>query len=276
MIIMTDTPSMYSPQEERERGLVVIPACTIIDGKVYRDYADISSEDFLDKVRSGAVASSTQPSIGEILEVYEENDDEILVLPIGYGLSGTYQNMLGARNLVENKERIHVLDTRTLAGPQRYLVEKAIALRDKGLSIENIKARLQESIESSFSCVIPCDFDFLKRSGRLTPFAAKLGSAMKIVPVMTQTEDMKKITRFCIKPTKRGALKAVIQHLGKLGIGGEHLITVSHGGVEEEALSVLDTLRESFQTAKTALYSLPPSLVCHGGPGCILIQTIRL
>ena len=43
------------------------------------------------------------------------------------------------------------------------------------------------------SFVIPADFEFLKRSGRLTPLAAKLGSKLRLLPVLTQTEDKKRI-----------------------------------------------------------------------------------
>lgn len=276
MKIMTDTPSLYSPSQGEKHDLAVIPACTIIDGKVYRDYADISTADFLKKMEAGLVPTSSQPSIGEIVEIYEQSDDEILVIPIGDGLSGTYQNMVGAKNLVENSGRIHVLDTKTLAGAQRYLVDKAIELRDLGMNIERIKTVLQKSIESSSSFVIPRDFQFLKRSGRLTPFAARLGSAMRLVPVMTQTEDKKKITKFCIKNSPKSALNAILEHLKKQGVNEEHLITVSHGGDEAEAKTALELIQSRFEKTRTALYELPPALVCHGGPGCILIQAVKL
>lgn len=276
MIIMTDTPSLYSPAEGEKQGLAVIPACTVIDGQVYRDYADISTADFLEKLYTGLAPTASQPSIGEIVEVYEQSDDEILVIPIGDGLSGTYQNMVGAKKLVENSGRIHVIDTKTLAGPQRYLVDKAIELRNMGMNIERIKTILQESIESSCSVVIPRDFQFLKRSGRLTPFAARLGSAMRLIPVMTQTGDKKKITKFCIKNSPKSALNAILEHLKKLGVSEEHLITVSHGGDEAGAKSALELIQSRFEKTRTALYELPPALVCHGGPGCILIQAVKL
>ena len=276
MLIMTDSPSLYSPKEGKELGLTVIPACTVVDGVPLRDYEDIETESFLKKLEGGSIPTSSQPAIGDIIEAYENNSEEILVLPIGDGLSGTYQNMQSAKNFIEDSERIHIMDTKTLAGPQRYLVNKAMALRNIGASIEEIKNKLLESIESSHSFVIPSDFNFLKRSGRLTPFAAKLGTIMKIVPVMTQTEDKKKITRFCIKNSQKSALDAIVRHLKELCIGKGYLITVCHGGAEEAARNALSTLRESIEGALFELHLLSPALVCHGGPGCILIQAVKL
>lgn len=276
MKIIADTPCMYTPSEGRSMDLAVIPACTIIDGVVYRDHEDITSEEFLVKVAAGAAPTSSQPSIGDIIEVYESCHEDTLALPIGDGLSGTYQNMVSAKNMLENNDHIHVLDTRTLAGPQHYLVRKAMKLRELGKDIEAIKAELQKCIETSASFVIPSDFNFLKRSGRLTPAAAKIGTILKIVPVMTQTEDMQRITLFSLKRSKKKALSAIIDHLKSIGVNKDYLITVSHGGAAEEAKAVLAQIKEHFADSATELFQLIPSLICHGGPGCIVIQTIRM
>lgn len=275
MRIITDSPALYSPEEGKALGIEVVPACTIIDDQVYRDFVDIGIEEFYQRMEQGAVPKTSQPAIGDILEMYESCADEVLVLPIGDGLSGTYQNMVGAKHMLEKNDHIHVVDTRTLAGPQRYLVQKAMALREKGFDIERIKAELKENIESSISFVIPTDFEFLRRSGRLTPVAAKLVTVLKIVPVLTQTEDKRRITLFSVKRAHKKAVQAIIDHFKAVGVNEDYLITVAHGGVPEKAKAVLEQIRGNFANVATEMFSLVPSLVSHGGPGCIVIQTIR-
>ncbi len=275
MKIITDTPTLYSPQEGKDLGITVIPASTIIDGTVYRDFEDISTEEFMDKIEQGAVPTTSQPAIGDILDVFEETKEELLFLPIGDGLSGTYQNAVGAKNSIDDNEHIHIVDTKTLAGPQRYLVQKAIKLKEIGYGIGRIKEELQKSIEASVSFVIPTDFDFLKRSGRLTPVAAAIGNIVKIVPVMTQTEDMKRITLFAIKRSRRKAVDAIIEHLKKLGVNEDYIISVSHAGVYENAKAVLEQIRTQFVDTTMELFHLAPALITHGGPGCIVIQAIK-
>ena len=275
MKIITDTPTLYSPEEGKELDVIVIPACTIINDKAYRDFEDISSEEFLGLIDAGAVPTTSQPAIGDIIDVYEGLEEELLVLPIGDGLSGTYQNAEGARNCVSGSERIHVLDTKTLAGPQRYLVQKAMKLREEGIEIGQIIEELKKSIQASVSFVIPADFNFLKRSGRLTPIAAKLVTMVKIVPVLTQTEDKKGITLFTVKRSRRKALEAIIEHLKHIGVNEEYLVTVSHAGVVEEAKNTLNKMKEVFANVQMELFQLAPSLITHGGPGCIVIQAIR-
>lgn len=277
MRIITDTASLYTLEEGRGQGLTVIPACTIIDGAVYRDHEDIGSEAFLERVAAGATPTSSQPSIGDVLEVYQDcQGEETLVLPIGDGLSGTYQNMVGAAQMLEGDHQIHVMDTQTLAGPQWYLVHKAMKLRSLGKSMEETREALRKCIETSASFVIPRDFNFLRRSGRLTSVTAKLGTLLKIVPVLTQTPDKKKITLFAIKRSPKKAVAALIEHFKSLGVNEKYLITVSHGGVREEAAAVLEQLKEHFASCVFRLFNLPPALVCHGGPGCIVVQTMMM
>ena len=70
-------------------------------------------------------------------------------------------------------------------------------------------------------------------------------------------------------------MQAIIDHLKSLGVNEDYLITITHGGVPEKAKAVLEQFREHFAGAATELFSLVPSLVSHGGPGCIVVQTIR-
>lgn len=275
MQIIADTATLYTPAEGKELGVTIIPVFVVIDGKSYKDLEEMSSENFLELVEAGAVPTSSQPAIGDLIEVFEQNDEEKLVLTVGDGLSGAYQNAVGARNTMENGEKIHVMDSKSLAGPHRYLVQKALALKEKGVDMARIKAELQESIDSSVSFVIPVDFNFLKRSGRLTPLAAKIGSMIKLVPVLTQTEDKKRITPFAIKRSGKKAVMAILDHLKEIGVNEDYYITVCHGGVQDKAREVLDMIKGKFERATVDLFQLSPSLITHGGPGCIVIQAIR-
>lgn len=274
MRIITDTASLFSPEEGNEAGISVVPACVINGDEVYRDYEDINAEKFLELVADGAAPTTSQPAIGELMDTFEEKEDT-LALFIGDGLSGGYQNAVGAKNSMDENDHIHIVDTKTLAGAEHYLVQKAICLKEKGLGIEEIKTELLKSVETSASFVIPADFEFLKRSGRLTPIAAKLSSMIKIVPVMTQTEDMKKITLFTIKRSWKKATEAILEQLKKLGVNEEFIIYICHGGDLQAARAVLAQVKESFGTVAAELMSLSPSMMTHGGPGCVVIQAIR-
>ena len=97
------------------------------------------------------------------MEVFEKYpDEELLVINMVDGLSGTYQSTLGVKESMDHPEHIHVMNSMTLCGPQRYLVEKAVRLRDEGLSLEDIKKELYKSIAGEVSFLIPQE-DVYKR-----------------------------------------------------------------------------------------------------------------
>lgn len=275
MRIITDTASLFSPEEGKAVGISVVPTCVIHGDKVYRDYEEMQVDTLLSMIAGGATPTTSQPAIGDLLDVFEETTEETLGLFIGDGLSGGYQSAVGAKNSIEENEHIHIVDTKTLAGAEGYLVQKAIELRNQGLNMEAIKTELEKSIESSASFVIPADFEFLKRSGRLTPIAAKISSMIKIVPVMTLTEDKKKITLFTIKRSWKKATEAIAEQLKKLGVNEEYIIYICHGGDLQAAKTVLAQVKESFENVTTKLMCLSPSMLTHGGPGCVLIQAVK-
>ena len=275
MRIVTDTASLFSPEEGKQVGILVVPTCVIHGNEVYKDYEEIQVENLLDMIADGATPTTSQPAIGDLLDAFEGTTEETLGLFIGDGLSGGYQSAIGAKNSIDENEHIHIMDTKTLAGAEGHLVKKAIDLRMQGLSVEEIKTELRKSIETSVSFVLPADFEFLKRSGRLTPIAAKISSMIKIVPVMTLTEDRKKITLFTIKRSWKKATEAIVDEMKKLGVDEDYVIYVCHGGDVKAAEGVLSQLKESFFNVTTKMMCLSPSMLTHGGPGCVLVQVIK-
>ena len=275
MRIIADTATLFSPAEGAAQGMTVIPVCVNINNQTYQDYAGISSEEFLKLVADGGIPSSSQPAIGDLLEVFESSGEEMLVLTVGDGLSGGYQTTLSARSCVPDRERIHVLNSKTLAGPLRYLAKKAVSLKERGINIERIKAELAASIETSVSFVIPEDFEFLKRSGRLTSLTAKAGGVLKILPILTQTEDKTRIKPIAIKRTWKGAVDIIIQRLKAIGVDHEYLISVCHAGACQKAVSVMEQIKASFAFSEIEILHLSPALITHGGPGCIVVQAIK-
>lgn len=278
MKIVSDTSTMYTPQEALEKGFHVLPLSVTIDNVSSRELVEIQSPEFIEKVRAGFVPTSSQPSVGETMEVfelYEDSDEEILCLCMADGLSGTYKSTVGARELAKNKDNIHVINTQILCGPHRYLVEKALELRAEGKTLQEIKAYIEERIPTGKSFLVPQDFDFLKRGGRLTPVAARVGGLLKIFAVMCTNEDGTRIEKYSVKKTLKGVSKSIIAGLSEIGVDDSYLITVAHADVLEQAQEVMDQVQAAFPNCEMRMHGLTPAFITQGGPGCIAVQTIK-
>ena len=89
MKIIADTATLFAPAEGEAQGMTIVPVCVSIDGKTYQDYAEITSEAFLEKITAGGIPASSQPAIGDLLDVFEGSDEEMLVLTVGAMMDDT-------------------------------------------------------------------------------------------------------------------------------------------------------------------------------------------
>lgn len=144
--MISDTSTLYAPKDAEAIGAAVTPLSVNINGNTYREYADINATDFIKLIQDGGIPSSSQPSIGEKMELYERYpNDDIIDLAMADGLSGTYQSACGARENSAHKEKIHVVNTKTLCGPHRYLLEKAIRLTKESDDVHAVLNQLQKA-----------------------------------------------------------------------------------------------------------------------------------
>lgn len=273
--IITDSSTLYTVEEAKKLGFEAVPLCVSIGDFEGRDL-QIDMKDFYGRIEKGQIPKSSQPPIGEVLDLYEAyKDDEIINIAMADGLSGTYQSACGAREMVDNKEKITVFNSKTLCGPHRYMVEKAQKMKIAGHSVKEILDWLEYVAERTESFLIPQDFDFLRRGGRLTPMAATLGSVLKLKPIMTLTEDCKKLDKYAIKRTMKSAVNTVIDHLKAKQLDARHILYVSHAEALEEAKNIAAKLKEVFVDVEVQILDLGAAFVTQGGPKCVAIQYIE-
>ena len=273
--IVTDSSVLYTEEEAKAAGFDVVPLCVSVGDLDGRDL-QINMEEFYGRIGKGEIPRSSQPPIGDVVEVYEKYQDaDVLNICVADGLSGTYHGALSARDMVENRDRITVFNSRTLCGPHRYMVEKAQKMKEEGKGIPEILEWLKSAAEKTESFLIPQDFGFLKRGGRLTPVAAALGSVLKLKPVMRLTEDGTRLDKFFVKRTMSAAVSGIMDHMKKKGIDGRYLLYIVHAAAPKEAGAIREMIEAEFKGIQIQMMDLSPVFVAQGGPGCVAIQYIE-
>lgn len=273
--IIADSSTLYTREEGKKAGLEAIPLCVSIGENHYRDLT-VDMDSFYGQIDEGGIPTSSQPPVGEVMEAYEEyKGSKIINLTLADGLSGTYQTACGAREMADNKEDIVVINTMTLCGPHRYMAEQAVRLSKEGKSQEEIVAYIEEKKKTTESFLIPQDFAFLKRGGRLTAFAAAIGSALHLKPVMTLTEDCKKLDKFAMGRSFALAIKAIIKQMKKTGVDGSYKVYISHGRALKDAETARDLIAKEFEKLEIEILELSAAFVTQGGPRCVAVQYIK-
>lgn len=275
MKIITNTASSLTKEEGAKLGITIIPVSVSLGGSSLRDYTDISSDEFARLLNGDQMPVSSQPAVGDMVDELEGIDEDVIMLTVADGLSGEFNTAMGLRNTLPNKEHIYVINSRSLAGPLRYMALKAARLRDQGLDCREIVSQISACAQSNISYVIPADFNYLRKSGRITNLTSKIGTALHLLPVLTQTEDHKRISLMTVRRTWKASVKAIISSLRETSLDEHCLISVAYADQKDLAMKVRQHIQESFPRIENEILQLPPSLITHGGPGCIVIQAIR-
>lgn len=274
--IVSDSSSLYSVKEGQANGVIIAPLSVNINGKSYKEHEDIETKEFIDIINEGHIPTSSQPSIGEVMNIYDRYpEDEIINISMADGLSGTYQSACMAKTMVDHGDNITVINSKTLCGPHRYLVDVAVKLVEAGKTKSEIISEVEALIETSTSFLIPKDFDYLVRGGRLSPLVGRIGGLVKLVPVMTLSEDCTRLEKFATKRTFKKAIQAICEDFTNKGVNEEYKIYISHACDEELALSAKEMIEKQIANTEIEVILLTPVFTTQGGPGCVAIQAIK-
>ena len=275
MRIVADSSVMYSIEQGAARGMKILPLAVTIDNETWLEYEEITTEDFLARVRAGAMPQSSCPPPHLTLEAYD-TEEEVLHITMADGPSGAYGVAHGLAKQAPHPERVHVVNSATLCAPHRALALAAVELAKRCEHAADVIERLRPMIASAHSFLLPEDFEYLRRGGRLTPLAAKFAHLVKAAPVMCQTDDGTRLERLAIARSFKKGVEAVVAELEKRGVGEGHFISVSHADNPEGAGWAMDRLKAAFSGCRFGIYDLGPAFITQGGPACIAIQSIDL
>lgn len=270
MKIITDTGSLMPQAQAAELGIELIPLQVTVQGHNYRDYFEITSEAFIEKIKT-AIPASSQPAIGDVMDIFTRVKDG-LYIAMTRGLSSTYDSAAGIQQH-EEFSGITIYNSKTLAGPQQYLAQLAARLV-KSADKAQIIQRLDACLEQCESFLIPTDFDYLKRNGRLSAMAALMSGVLKLKPIVFHRPGMLKLEKFGVGRTWTQATDAIIDRMLEAKVDLRHKIYVCHALNLEIAEKMMARIRERMGEIETELLELTPVMITQGGPGCIAIQYI--
>lgn len=273
--IMTDTNSGINKKEADELGIFLLPMPVIVKDKTYLEGIDISLGEMYEIMEDGIETSTSQPSPGSLMEMWDdilEEYDEAVHIPMTSGLSGSCEN---ARGLARGyKGRVIVVDNHRISVPQRESVLEAKKMADMGKNGQEIAEYLEESGKDSSIYITVSDLKYLQRSGRLGSTSAFLGSLLNIKPILTIQGE--KIDAFAkcrgIKLCERKMIEALENDINVRfkDVPKENIQVVVAGTLKEqdEIDEWTKTVQEAFPYSRVYYNALPCSILSHAGPGC--------
>ncbi|MFL5865451.1 MAG: DegV family protein [Solirubrobacteraceae bacterium] len=207
-----------------------------------------------------ALPTTSQPSIGDFLTVYEpllETSDEIVSVHLAGGMSGTVRAAEQAREqLGDRAARVHVVDSATACGGEGLVVLAAVAAARTGADGATVAARAREA-RSALKMWFSIDtLEYLRRGGRIAGAQAWVGSALRIKPILTVDSEITPVERV---RTSRRAFERMVDLLKDRVEAGADAWMVQHIQAPREA--------EELAARGTDLFGgIPPRVISEIGP----------
>lgn len=277
--IVTDSNSGISQAEAKELGIYVIPMPFLVDGKLYFEDVDMNKEQFYHFLENDADLSTSQPSPGDVMDLWDKllkEYDEIVHIPMSSGLSASCSTAMGLARDYDGK--VQVVDNQRISVTMQQSVMDAKHLVAAGKSAAQIKEILEkEALESSIYLMVDT-LKYLKKGGRITPSAALLGSALNLKPILQIQGDKldayKKVRG--VKAAKKNMLEAMKKDVeGRFSdyvTKGQLKLHVAYTTDEETARQWKEEVQSMFpDIAISRIDPLSFSVTCHTGPGVLAI-----
>ena len=185
--ILTDSTSDISKELAKELDVTLVPLRVIFENEDYLDGVDITVDQFYERlVKAKVLPTTSQPTPEQFLPYYEaarDNKDTLIVITISSKLSGTYQSAQIAKDIVDYTG-IYIIDSETVTLGLQLLVREALALRNRGLSGDDIVKELEAVKKNIRLLALVESLEYLKKGGRLSSVSAFAGGLLNIKPII--------------------------------------------------------------------------------------------
>lgn len=278
--IVTDSNSGITQKRGEELGIYVLPIPFFIDGELYLEDITLSQEQFYEKLGADSEISTSQPSPGDVMDLWDkllEDYDEIVCIPMSSGLSSTCETALSLAQ--DYDEKVQVVNNQRISVTQEQSVYDAIKLRDEGKSAAEIRQVLEkEKMQASIYITVDT-LKYLKKGGRITPAAAAIGTVLNLKPVLQiQGEKLDAFAKVRgWKAAKKTMLNAIEKDLTDrfADVKDQMVLGMAYTCSKEEADEWKNEIQTRFPDYELVEGSLSLSIACHIGPGAMAITCMK-
>lgn len=270
--ILTDSNSGIFPEEGERLGVFVMPMPVILDGTEYFEGVDLTPKEFYRRMEQGAEASTSQPSPGDVVSMFDrifsEGYDELVYIPMSSGLSSSYQT---AQMLSEEyRGRVQVVNNHRVSITLYASIRHARTLAGQGIGARGIRAALEASAMDSVIYLGVNTLKYFKKNGRCTATVAALGNVLNLKPLLVCRGE--RFDRCGLPRSVPACQKALLERAQEAA----DALRPADGGLDiGAASSFVDPesqadwerqVREAFPEEHVHYEPLSFSIACHTGP----------
>jgi DegV family protein with EDD domain len=269
--IVTDTTSGLPGHLAEEYDIPILPQMIIFGEEAYRDDTELDTPTFLEKLRAAPDLPKTSAPPPElytpIFERLVAEGHTIICLHPSTELSGTVRSATVAARDFPDAD-IHVVDTRTIAGPLASMVLLAARWARQGADADTILTRVHDLMARQRIYFVVDTLEYLHKGGRIGGARALLGGLLQVKPILTLRDG--RVEPLEQQRTQRRALARLRELvLEECPRSADAHLCVIHADAEVEAQSMATDFAAALGVPEVPIYEMPPAIVVHAGPGVL-------
>ena len=275
--IITDDAASFTKEEASKLGITILRMPMIINGEVYFQDENIDEDTFIKKLEGGEDCSTSQPSPGEVMDLWRKllkDYDQIVHIPMSSGLSATCTTATQLAQDEEFKGKVFIVDNHRIEPTLKESVRDAVKLAQSGKTAQEIQQILNNDGPNSSIYIMVNTLKYLKKGGRITPAAALLGGALHLKPVLSIFGG--KLDAYAkaigVKKAKQVMIDAIKKDLETKFKGvpkSELYFSIAYSQNLDEAKQFEKEFKEAIGIDQVELNTLSCLIVTHTGPGIL-------
>ncbi len=276
--ILTDSSSSIYNIKHEYNNIFMINLPCFLGSDVYTDFEKFGNEQFYNALKSSVdVPKTSQPSMGEVLTTFEMIKDlgytDIVFLCISKELSGTYQNAMIAKEMIDDIN-IEIVDTLTTVSILTSMVLDAARISNNGGTVADILKHI-DFIKQNWQYFLTVDnLTYLIKNGRLSNAKGLVANILKIKPVIEFSRDGKLISTETVRTYKKALIKIVDMLVGKVNVN-TGVVHVSYTDNTKDLEFVLEIIKDKLPNIKIEVFNIPATVVAHLGLSVIGVGYIN-
>ncbi len=275
--IVADSTADLPESMKADPNVSMVPLTVFFGDEGYLDWVEIQPEEFYKKLAASPVLPRTsQPSAGSFLEEYKklrQKYERVYSVHLSSHLSGTCASAEVARQQIDGVE---LVDSEVATCGVSLLVDRLLALMDKGVPEEEFKQYIEHFIENKLLLFIPTTLDQLAKGGRIGKAQHLMGSLLNVKPVL-KVEDGVVDVHKKVRGMTQG-LEAMRDAIVEATEPGKPVYIALAHGLSEEPLAQLRQMLEAVpdRQMEVRLSTIVGAVIgAYAGPGAVAVAAVQ-
>ncbi|HVN53264.1 MAG TPA: DegV family protein [Anaerolineaceae bacterium] len=268
--LITDSTNDLPPDLRQRYGIRTVPLYIAWGSQQYVDGVEMTSDAFYQRLQRDEVLPGTsQPTPQDFARAYQraldEGAEEIIVMTISSGLSGTIQSAKKASEMV--KAPIHVYDSKdTTMGLGWQVLAAVRVLEAGGTAAEAIAAA--DAARRKMVLIVSLDtLEYLHKGGRIGRAAYFIGSMLDLKPQVLLNHETGTVEAGERTRSRAKAVDSLFQgFLKRIDVTRPLRVAVQHTGAYVEAQALFERFRTLYHPVEMVSTLATPVLGVHVGP----------